>query len=91
MESSENNNSSTSKETVTLNDEDANMQPTTSSSSSTSPKRYKLDPNAPSTSRYFPNMLQNLYKPLYYKLLYIMSLVKVNVMQIIAVAQMNTT
>ncbi|XP_055315779.1 DDB1- and CUL4-associated factor 8 [Sitodiplosis mosellana] len=47
MEAGENNNSDTNGETAAAND-DGNSQPTTSSS--TSPKRYKLDPNAPSTS-----------------------------------------
>lgn len=50
METTETNNTSTSKETATSNDEDTNIQPTTSSS--TSPKRYKLDINEPSTSKY---------------------------------------
>lgn len=50
MEVTENIESTSSKETVTSNDEDANIQPTTSSST-LSPKRYKLDINAPSTSK----------------------------------------
>lgn len=48
METGENNNSDSNFEAATAN-EDAESKATTSSS--TSPKRYKLDPNTPSTSK----------------------------------------